>query len=122
MKSHTTLLNQLIDALYAAPLSPEIHPYQILAAEIRGQMGTPTTDTKPQVSPISYVKEANEWVKNVSGEVTISDFKEWLQATHPNEQINLASLNSPVRKLVQAGKLKVLSTGSGRRPSVYKPL
>ena len=122
MKSHTTLLNQLIDALYAAPLSPEIHPYQILAAEIRGQMGTPTTDAKPQVSLISYVKEANEWVKNVSGEVTISDFKEWLEDRHPSEKVNVPSLNNPIRKLVQAGKLGVSYAGSGRRPSVYKPL
>jgi hypothetical protein len=38
MKSHTDLLNTLIDALYAAPPSPEIHRYQILAAEIRGEM------------------------------------------------------------------------------------
>jgi hypothetical protein len=45
MKSHTDLLNTLIDALYDAPPSPEIHRYQILAAEIRGQMSVTAADT-----------------------------------------------------------------------------
>jgi hypothetical protein len=40
MKTHTELLNQLIDAVYALPLylrQKEIHGLQMLAAEIKGQ-------------------------------------------------------------------------------------
>jgi hypothetical protein len=40
MKTHTELLNQLIDAVYALPFSTfkEAHDLQMLAAEIKGQM------------------------------------------------------------------------------------
>lgn len=129
MKSHTELLNRILDALYAAPLSPEIHPYQMLAAEIRGQMQvtcepcTKVVNTKP---PVSYIREAKEWIKHVSGQVTILDFAEWLKAKHPNAEIKMSSLNNPIRKLVKDGELEVSHTGSGRTPSVYtthyKPL
>jgi hypothetical protein len=115
MKSHTDLLNTLIDALYAAPPSPEIHRYQILAAEIRGQMN-PDGVTN---FAIYYTREANEWIKQVSGNVTVPDFAKWLKAKYPNSDVNLPSLNNPIRKLVSAGKLKLTSTGGGRRPSVY---
>jgi len=40
MKTHTELLNQLINAVYALPFSTfkEAHDLQMLAAEIKGQM------------------------------------------------------------------------------------
>jgi hypothetical protein len=38
MKTHTELLTDLIDALYAAPITVETHPLKMLAAEIKGQM------------------------------------------------------------------------------------
>ncbi len=40
MKTHTELLNQLIDAVYALPFSTfkEAHDLQMLAAEIKGKM------------------------------------------------------------------------------------
>jgi len=41
MKNPVELLNQLIDALYAAsPCCPEVHKLQMLAAEIKGQLQT----------------------------------------------------------------------------------
>lgn len=69
--------------------------------------------------PISYTKEAQEWVKEVSGKVTIADFAKWLKAKYPNQFINMTSLNSPIRKLVESQKLDVLHKGSGKRASVY---
>lgn len=68
MKSHTELLNALIDALYKAPLSKETHDIKMLAAETRGQMMATCDhcDTPPFTQPdyATPQPDADGWVEN----------------------------------------------------------
>jgi len=61
MKTHTELLTELLDAVYAVPCmanTAEIRKVQMRAAEIRGQMlATCATTTEPQ-------PDADGWVEN----------------------------------------------------------
>ena len=80
MKSHTDLLNTLIDALYAAPPSPEIHRYQILAAEIRGRMGG--SDPEPErAGDDGWIKNTG---KNPQCAIAKVKFRDGSEDTYPN--------------------------------------
>ena len=88
MKSHTILLNQLINALYAAPLSPEIHPYQILAAEIRGQMGVIADDDAHHITCDCYKCVPTATMTNAS----VADSDGWVVNTGVMPECDVSSI------------------------------
>jgi hypothetical protein len=69
MKTHTELLNQLIDAVYALPFSTfkEAHDLQMLAAEIKGQMMVqlpPMMTLDTETGKVTPTPDADGWVEN----------------------------------------------------------
>jgi hypothetical protein len=69
MKTHTKLLNQLIDAVYALTLDAklkQIHDLQMLAAEIKGRMRATCEhcDTPPFTQPDYSTPDDDGWIKN----------------------------------------------------------
>jgi hypothetical protein len=70
MKTHTELLNQLIDAVYALPFTTfkEAHDLQMLAAEIKGQMmaACENCDSPPFAQPdyATNQPDADGWIEN----------------------------------------------------------
>jgi len=77
MKTHTELLTELIEAVYALPISPsikEVHDLQMKAAEIRGQM----LATNPlQNETPSNQSDDDGWIENtgVMPECEISAYR-----------------------------------------------
>jgi len=77
MKTHKELLTELIDAVYALPISPsikEVHDLQMQTAEIKGEMlaTNPLQNETPSPQP-----DADGWVVNtgVKPECEISAVK-----------------------------------------------
>jgi hypothetical protein len=70
MKTHTELLNQLIDAVYALPFTTfkEAHDLQMLATEIKGQiMAACEHCDSPPFAQSDYATtqpDADGWIKN----------------------------------------------------------
>jgi hypothetical protein len=69
MKTHTELLNQLIDAVYALPFTTfkEAHDLQMLAAEIKGQMMAqlpPIMTLDTETGKLTPTLDADGWIEN----------------------------------------------------------
>jgi hypothetical protein len=94
MKTHTELLNQLIDAVYALPFTTfkEAHDLQMLAAEIKGQMmaACENCDSPPFAQPdyATNQPDADGWIENtgVMPECDISAIR-----LHDGEVIKVAN-------------------------------
>jgi hypothetical protein len=69
MKTHTELLNQLIDAVYALPFTTfkEAHDLQMLAAEIKGQMMAqlpPMMTLDTETGKVTPTPDEDGWIEN----------------------------------------------------------
>lgn len=69
---------------------------------------------------IRYREEANNWIEEVSGNVTAKNFGSWLAEKHPDKSVNRNSLNAPIKLLVDEGKLAIVRRGAGKIPSIYR--
>jgi hypothetical protein len=70
MKTHTELLNKLLDAVYALPLDAklkQIHDLQMLAAEMNGIMMSqlpPMMTLDTETSKVTPTQDADGWIEN----------------------------------------------------------
>ena len=66
MKTHTELLTELIEAVYASELTLATHPLKMITAEIKGQMMATCDhcDSKPFTQPNYSTPDADGWVEN----------------------------------------------------------
>jgi len=114
-----------------APLPKAEAPENVTIEDIMGERRNPPS---PMPAPpvrstnglhaaeeesLEYAKLSREWVKTVSGTVTIKTFRAWLQRRFPGVPIKKSSLNAPMKRLAASGDLIRESPGIGRKPAVY---
>lgn len=104
-----------------APKTKRASPAPIATApKEQGEEGGNEPDSSEQAEGFAYTKLSQEWVVTAAGKVTVVDFRNWIATKYGDAGLNLASLNSPLRKLVDAGKLRAVKKGKGRRASIYE--
>jgi len=101
----------------AAPEREEAKPFALDSVKTPARRRTPPTDAG-RAESIAYAREADEWLETVSGQFSVVQFREWLRAKY-GDALNDASIKGPFRALERSGKLKIVTPGAGRRPTVY---
>jgi hypothetical protein len=82
----------------------------------------PLKESNDEDQPIFYKEEATEFIKGISGNFKIIDFKTFLLKKYDEGKINDQSMRGPLAKLAKDGKIFIVRKGIGKAPVIYSTI
>ena len=88
---------------------------------VRPTIDNPAPKSETSNEPLQYAELAREWLESYEKRrLSVRDFRSWLTQRYDEGAINKGSLGTPLRKMAEAGELRVTREGKGRAPTIYE--